>query len=71
MEYRVLDRRTGEVRQDTGMAGVASYIRPGNPMVPFATRLAVSQLPAGQYRLEVWPDTPPASRLSRGRRISI
>jgi VWFA-related protein len=53
MEYRVLDRRTGEVRQATGMAGVASYIRPGNPLVPFATRLALSQLPAGQYRLEV------------------
>ncbi|SPE34223.1 hypothetical protein SBA3_2110006 [Candidatus Sulfopaludibacter sp. SbA3] len=53
MEYRVLDRQSGEVRQDTGMAGVANYVRPGNPVVPFATRLPLAQLPAGEYRLEV------------------
>ena len=53
MEYRVLDRKTGEVKQDTGMAGVASYVSPGDPRVPFATRVPVAQLPAGSYRLEV------------------
>ena len=53
MEFRILDRVTGEVRQDTGMAGVASYVTPGDPRVPFATRVPVAQLAAGAYRLEV------------------
>jgi hypothetical protein len=35
------------------MAGIGGYVRPGNPLVPFATRLQVGQLPAGSYRLEV------------------
>lgn len=53
MQYRVLDGKTGEVRAETGMAGIGSYARPGDSVVPFATRLAVGQLPAGSYRLEV------------------
>jgi VWFA-related protein len=53
MEYRVLDRNTGELKADTGMAGVNGYIRPGSPTVPFATTLPVTQLQPGSYRLEV------------------
>lgn len=53
MQVRVLDQKTGEVKQDTGMAGVGGYVHPGNPVVPFATVLPVAQLPPGQYRLEV------------------
>lgn len=53
MQYRILDSNTGEVKADSGMAGIASYMRPGDSVVPFATRLPVAQLPAGQYRLEV------------------
>jgi VWFA-related protein len=53
MQVRVLDQRTGEVRQDTGMAGVGGYVHPGNPVVPFATALPITQLPPGSYRLEV------------------
>jgi hypothetical protein len=53
MEYRVLDRGTGEVRQRSGMAAVSGYVTPGNPVVPFATRLPIAQLSAGLYRLEV------------------
>jgi len=53
MQYRVLDQKTGEVKMDTGLNGVASYVHPGNPVVPFATRLSVAQLPTGSYRLEV------------------
>jgi VWFA-related protein len=53
MQVRVLDRKTGELRQDTGMAGIAGYVHPGNPVVPFATAVPVAQLPAGSYRLEV------------------
>jgi hypothetical protein len=53
MQYRVLDGKTGEARAETGMAGIGNYVRPGNPVVPFATRLQLEQLPAGSYRLEV------------------
>lgn len=53
MQYRVLDQKTGEVKIDTGLNGVAGYVHPGNPVVPFATRLPVAQLAAGHYRLEV------------------
>jgi VWFA-related protein len=53
MQYRVLDQKTGEVKMDTGLNGVPGYIHAGNPVVPFATRLSVAQLPAGSYRLEV------------------
>lgn len=53
MQVRVLDQKTGEVKQDTGMAGVGGYIHPGNPVVPFATALPITELPPGSYRLEV------------------
>ena len=53
LEYRVLDAKSGESRGDSGVAAISGYIRPGNPLIPFATRLGVGQLPAGAYRLEV------------------
>jgi hypothetical protein len=53
MQVRVLDRKTGELKQDTGTAGIAGYIHPGDPVVPFATAVPVAPLPAGSYRLEV------------------
>ena len=53
MQIRVLDRKTGALKQDTGMASVASYVHAGNPVVPFATTVQVAQLPPGSYRLEV------------------
>ena len=53
MQYRILDGKTGQARAQTGMGGIGSYVRPGNPVVPFATRLQLEQLSAGPYRLEV------------------
>jgi hypothetical protein len=53
MQYRVVDRNTGEVEKDSGMAGIGGYVRPGNSVVPFATALPVSGLGPGLYRLEV------------------
>jgi len=53
LQYRILDGKTGEARAETGMAGIGRYVRPGNPVVPFATRLQLEQLPAGLYRMEV------------------
>jgi len=53
MEYRILDARSGEVKVDSGVGSASGYERPGNPVVPFATRLPLGQLVSGQYRLEV------------------
>jgi VWFA-related protein len=53
MEYRVVERNSGEVKLDSGMAGVAGFVRPGNPVIPFATVLPLTKLASGSYRLEV------------------
>jgi len=53
MQYRIVDRTTGNVKKDSGMAGIAGYVHPGNPVVPFATALPVAGLEPGSYRLEV------------------
>ena len=53
MQYRILDRATGDVKRDSGIGTIVNFVRPGNPVVRFATRLAVADLPAGTYRLEV------------------
>jgi VWFA-related protein len=53
LEYRVVDRTTGELKKDSGMAGINSYVRPGNSVIPFATALPVDALPPGGYRLEI------------------
>ena len=53
MQYRILDRKTGEVKGDSGVGSIAGFVRPGNPSLPVATRIQVDQLQAGSYRLEV------------------
>jgi hypothetical protein len=58
VQYRILDGRTGEPRVETGMAGIGGYLRPGDSVVPFATRLAIDKLPIGSYRLEVRAQVP-------------
>jgi hypothetical protein len=53
MQYRVIERATGAVKMDTGMLGASGYVTEGDPVVPFATRLPVTQLDPGSYVLEV------------------
>jgi hypothetical protein len=53
IQIRLLDRKTGAVKMDTGMCSAAEYIRAGDPVVPVAVRLAVESLPPGPYRVEV------------------
>ncbi|HEY4085349.1 MAG TPA: VWA domain-containing protein [Bryobacteraceae bacterium] len=53
LQYRILDAKSGEIRGDSGVGAISSYIRPGNPLIPFATGLNLEKLPAGAYRLEV------------------
>jgi VWFA-related protein len=53
MQFRILDRKTGDVKQDSGRGSVTNFVRPGNSVVPFATVLPVARLDPGLYRLEV------------------
>ena len=52
-QVRVLDRKSGAVKIDTGAAGIGGYVRPGSTSVPFATAIPIAQLTPGSYRLEV------------------
>ncbi len=51
--YRIVERNTGIVKADTGMAGIGGFVQPGNPVVPFGTTLLFGELLPGGYRLEV------------------
>jgi hypothetical protein len=53
LRVRILDRRTGEQKLDSGPFGVTPYVRPGNPVTPVPLTLPVAGMAAGSYRIEV------------------
>jgi hypothetical protein len=53
IRVRVLDRATGQQKEDTGVKAAGSFERPGNASVPIVSSLPTATLPAGAYRLEV------------------
>jgi len=53
MRVRVLDRASGQQKQDTGFRSVGIYEQPGNPVIPILSTLPVANLPPGAWRLEV------------------
>jgi VWFA-related protein len=55
LQYRIVDRSSGEERASSGAAAasLAGFVRPGSPVVPFATAVPTAQLAPGAYRLDV------------------
>jgi hypothetical protein len=53
IQLRVLDRKTQEVKVDSGMGAVSNSIRAGNAVVPIGLKLPVDKLTPGAYRVEV------------------
>jgi hypothetical protein len=53
IQLRVLDRKTQEAKQDSGMGGVSNLIRAGNPVIPVGLKLPLDKLAPGAYRAEV------------------
>jgi VWFA-related protein len=53
VRLRVLDRKTGEQKEDSGLVNMAKAIQPGNAMIPVGLRLPTDKLAAGAYRLEL------------------
>jgi hypothetical protein len=53
VQLRVVDRKTGEQKFDSGFGTVANLIRAGNAVIPIGFRLPVDTLTAGMYRAEL------------------
>ena len=52
MQYRVLDRKTGEAKTDTGMQEITSGAKPGSPVIAVGRKIPVDALAPGQYKAE-------------------
>jgi len=50
---RIVDAHTGEVKNDLKPLDAAPYARQGDPVIPIAGGINISNLPDGAYRLEV------------------
>jgi VWFA-related protein len=53
VQMKVLDRKTGQAKFDTGMFTAASFIQKGNPVIPVGLKLPVNTLDPGSYRVEL------------------
>ena len=53
IQLRVLDRKTQEAKQDSGMMAVNQQMRAGNPVIPLGIKLPLDKLTPGAYRVEV------------------
>jgi hypothetical protein len=52
-QVRVIDAKTEEVKQDTGLRPVGSSVAGEDQIVPVAAEVVIDKLAAGSYRLEV------------------
>jgi VWFA-related protein len=53
VQLRVLDRKTQEVKVDSGLGSATAAIRKGSPVIPLGLKLPVDKLSPGGYRVEV------------------
>jgi VWFA-related protein len=53
VQLRVLDRKSGEQKQDSGLINVGNSVRKDNAMIPVGLKLQVDTLTAGSYRAEL------------------
>jgi hypothetical protein len=53
LRIRILDRATGDEKNDSGVMNTAEWVQAGNPTIPIALNLPASNLPAGSYTLEI------------------
>lgn len=53
VQLRVLDRKSGDQKQDSGLINVVAFQRKDSPMIPVGLKLPVDALTAGSYRAEL------------------
>ena len=52
LQMKIIDRKTGEQKIDTGFVNVGDYTKTGNAVVPVALRLPLDKLTAGAFRAQ-------------------
>ncbi len=52
VQLRILDRKTGEMKGDSGVIEMTAQSHQGNPVVPVALKLPVNTMPPGTYKAE-------------------
>jgi VWFA-related protein len=53
VELRLVDRKTGLLKVDSGVIEVANFIHAGNPVIAVGLKLPLSALIAGSYRVDL------------------
>ncbi|HYA24225.1 MAG TPA: hypothetical protein VEF05_08695, partial [Terriglobales bacterium] len=53
IELKVVDRKTGQQKFDTGLSNAQPFVRTGNPVIPLGLKLPVNTLEPGSYRAEL------------------
>jgi VWFA-related protein len=53
LQLRIVDRKSGEQKVDTGFISMANYVRAGNAVVPVGLKVPVDALAPGAYRAEL------------------
>ncbi|MEO8657399.1 MAG: VWA domain-containing protein [Bryobacteraceae bacterium] len=53
IQLRIVDRKTGEAKDDTGLVSLAGLIKPGSSVIPVGMGLPIAKLDAGAYRAEL------------------
>ena len=53
LQLRIVDRKTGQAVDDTGLMNLVKMIKPGNPVIPIGVGLPLDKLAPGQYRAEL------------------
>ena len=65
LQLRIVDSKTGQAVDDTGLMNLATLIKPGNPVIPIGMGLPLDKLAPGKYRAEV------QARDSQGHKSSM
>lgn len=53
LQLRILDRKTGEAKDDTGLVNLAGLIKSGSSVIPVGMGLPIAKLEPGAYRAEL------------------
>jgi len=53
IELKVLERKTGQQKFDSGLSNAQSFMKTGSPVIPLGLRLPVNTLDPGSYRVEL------------------
>lgn len=53
LQLKVVDAKTGQAKEDTGLMNMQKFVQAGNPVIPVALRLPLANLAPGAYRAEL------------------